>query len=107
MAVQWRATDGAGTHNEFRVWLDGQPVEEATVQRFGQGCVDKSTSEWIAPSFEKVLIGWEQYRQSDPIEMWIDDVAIGETPIACPGKIPADPPRSRSGPPPRRCAKRG
>jgi hypothetical protein len=94
--IQWRFNGapreegpaGAGTHNEFRVWLDGQPVEEATVQRFGQGCVDKSTSEWIAPSFERLLIGWEQYRGGDPIEMWVDDVAVGETPIACPGKRP-------------------
>ena len=78
MAVQRDAS------NEFRVWLDGQPVEEATVQRFGQGCVDKSTSEWIAPAFERLFIGWEQYRASEPIEMWIDDVAAGETPIPCP-----------------------
>jgi hypothetical protein len=79
--LQWQFD---GSRNEFRVWHDGQPVEEATVQRFGQGCVDKTTSEWIAPTFERLFIGWEQYRSSDPIEMWIDDVAIGETPIPCP-----------------------
>jgi hypothetical protein len=86
--LQWQFNGaraaGGGTRNEFRVWLDGQPVEQATVNRFGQGCIDKSTSEWIAPSFQKLLLGWEQYRASDPIEMWIDDVAVGETPIPCP-----------------------
>jgi hypothetical protein len=79
--LQWQF-DGA--HNEFRVWLDGAPVDQATVRRFGQGCVDKTTSEWIAPRFERLLIGWEQYRGSAPIEMWVDDVAIGAAPIACP-----------------------
>jgi hypothetical protein len=86
--LQWQfsgaSTEGGGTRNEVHVWLDGQPVEEATVTRFGQGCVDKTTSEWIAPRFERLFVGWEQYRPSDPIEMWIDDVAVGETPIACP-----------------------
>jgi hypothetical protein len=88
--LQWQfdggPAEGGGTRNEFRVWLDGQPVEEATVQKFGQGCVDKSTSEWIAPTFDRLLIGWEQYRASEPIEMWIDDVAAGETPIPCPAR---------------------
>jgi hypothetical protein len=26
----------------------------------------------------------EQYRASGPIDMWVDDVAVGEKPIACP-----------------------
>jgi hypothetical protein len=87
--LQWQfngASSGGGTSNEFRVWLDGQPIEEATVTRFGQGCVDKTTSEWNAPAFQRLFVGWEQYRRSDPIEMWIDDVAVGEKPIACPGR---------------------
>jgi hypothetical protein len=79
--LQWQFD---GTHNEFHVWLDGKPVDEATVRRFGQGCIDKTTSEWIAPSFERVFIGWEQYRGSDPIEMWVDDVAVGKASMACP-----------------------
>ncbi len=86
--LQWqfdgRPAEGGGTRNEFRVWLDGQPVQEATVQRFGQGCVDKTSSEWEAPLFDRLFIGWEQYRGSDPIEMWIDDIAIGNTPLPCP-----------------------
>jgi hypothetical protein len=87
--LQWQfngvSTGEGATRNEFRVWLDGQPVEEATVSRFGQGCVDKTTSECMAPTFERLFVGWEQYRPSEPIEMWVDDVSVGERPIACPG----------------------
>ena len=54
------------------------------LRRFRQGCVDKTNSEWIAPTFDRLLIGWEQYRGSDPIEMWVDDVAVGKAPIVCP-----------------------
>jgi hypothetical protein len=86
--LQWQfdgaPAAGGASRNELHVWLDGQPVEEATVRRFGQGCVDKTTSEWIAPTFQRLFVGWEQYRPSDPIEMWIDDVAIGGKTIACP-----------------------
>lgn len=83
---QWNGAVGAdgGTRNELRVAVDGQPVADATVARFGDGCVDKTRSEWIAPRFETLSIGWVQYQKSDPMEMWIDDVAIGEQPIACP-----------------------
>ena len=91
--LQWQF-DGskadAGTRNEFHVWLDGHPVDAATVQRFGQGCIDRTSSEWVAPSFQRLLIGWEQYRPSEPIEMWVDDVAVGERPIACPRRDRAD-----------------
>jgi hypothetical protein len=83
--LQWQFS---GPNNEFRVWLDGQPVEEATVQRFGQGCVDKSNSEWVSPRFEQLQLGWEQYRGSDPIDLWIDDVAVGQTRIGCPAMRP-------------------
>jgi len=92
VCLQWQF-DGSGDHaggtrNELRVWLDGQQVEDATVQRFGGGCVDKTTSEWIAPRFDTLDIGWEQYRRSDPITMWIDDVAVGDAAIACPAPPP-------------------
>jgi hypothetical protein len=86
--LQWQFDgsrgQGGAPRNEFHVWLDGQPIEEATVRRFGQGCIDKTASEWIAPTFQRLFVGWEQYRPSDPIEMWVDDVAIGEKPIPCP-----------------------
>jgi hypothetical protein len=87
--IQWRfdgAAGGAdgGTRNGLSVWLDGAPIADAAVERFGDGCVDKTASEWVAPRFDTLSIGWEQYRPSDPIEMWVDDVAIGDRPIACP-----------------------
>jgi len=88
--LQWQfdgsRAEGGGSRNQFHVWLDGQPVPEATVERFGQGCVDKTSSEWIAPTFQRLFVGWEQYRPSDPMEMWVDDVAVSEKPIACPGR---------------------
>jgi hypothetical protein len=46
------------------------------------GLLEKGRWSWGASS--RLLIGWEQYRGSDPIEMWVDDVAVGKAPIVCP-----------------------
>jgi hypothetical protein len=78
---------GDGNKNEMHIWMDGAAIADETVIRFGAGCVDGTKSEWIAPQFTSLALGWENYQQSPiPIEMWIDDVAVSDKPIACPMK---------------------
>ncbi len=88
--LQWQfdgSPDGAGgTKNEARLWMDGNPISDATVVRFGSGCISgPRTTEWKAPVFDTFQVGWRNYQDSTtPIEMWIDDVAFDEKPVSCP-----------------------
>lgn len=77
--VEWRF-DGA--HNAMGYWLDGQPVSDLSVATHGDGCA--GTNLWQAPRFDRLSLGWYNAQTSSiPIDMWIDDVAIGATRIAC------------------------
>jgi hypothetical protein len=78
------AASGGGTKNEIHLWLDGKPVEDATVARFGDQCTYMGRPEWVAPVFETFSIGWQQYHPGPEFEMWIDDVAIDDKMIPCP-----------------------
>jgi hypothetical protein len=83
--LQWRYD---GPKNQMRLWMDGAPVTQASVDGFGEGCHEGgTTTPWVAPVFDSLRIGWENY-QSSPIaiELWIDDVAVGESAIPCPTK---------------------
>ncbi len=88
--LQWQfdgSPDGlGGTRNEARLWVDGKPLNDATVVRTGNGCVSAPrTTEWKAPIFDTFQVGWLNYQVSSvPIEMWIDDVAFDEKPVSCP-----------------------
>ncbi len=81
--LQWQFD---GSKNEAHLWMDGKPIDDQTVIRFGNGCVHvPRTTEWLAPVFDTFQVGWLNYQPSAiPIEMWIDDVAFGETPVPCP-----------------------
>jgi hypothetical protein len=89
--LQWQF-DGSknpdGTvKNEMRIWVDGVLLSDAVVSRFGSGCTDGTKTEWTAPLFDGIRLGWENYQTSSiPIEMWLDDVALDSKPIACPAK---------------------
>jgi hypothetical protein len=42
-------------------------------------------NKWFCLQWENLNVGWTGYGSSDTdIEMWVDDVAFGDTPIACP-----------------------
>jgi SH3-like domain-containing protein len=42
----------------------------------------------LPQDFTKAYLGWESYQQDDGREAWIDDVALGTSPIACPAPTP-------------------
>jgi hypothetical protein len=83
---QWQvdgSKDSAGTaRSEIRGFIDGTPVD-ITV-RATAGC-------WNVPTLDTIHIGYAQHHASEPIEIWIDDVAVGTQPILCPGGSAARP----------------
>ena len=72
-----------GSKSEMRLWIDGTPVNDVTATPVGT-C-------WKAPVFDTVHIGWQQYHAAQPVEIWIDDVAVGDKPIPCPTGPPSKP----------------
>jgi hypothetical protein len=65
-------------NDQLRFWLDGQAVPDLTVINPQIG------GHWPAPKFETLNLGWYGV-PSVPVEMWIDDVAIGSQRIGCGG----------------------
>jgi hypothetical protein len=89
--LRWQfdgSADGnGGTRNVSRTWLDAAPTPIVSVDRFGQTCEDGTRSEWIAPTFTDVTIGWANYQKSpNPTEMWLDDIAFDSKPLDCPAQ---------------------
>jgi hypothetical protein len=86
--LQWQF-DGSknpdGTlKDEMRAWLDGKSI--GTVVKTGSGCImAPAKSEWVAPPFEELRLGWER-AGGNQIQMWLDDVAVDTKPIPCPVK---------------------
>jgi hypothetical protein len=80
--MEWRF-DGPG--NEMRFWLDGQELPGLYVKDEGQGCIGHELGDqWLAPTFDRMFLGWESYQPDDAREAWIDDVVIDDAPIGCP-----------------------
>ncbi len=81
--LQWRF---AGATNQLDFWLDGKAVNDLTVVQKGSGCIAHDTQDnWFAPTFDTLQLGWEHYQEAaTPIDLSIDDVAIGTAAIACP-----------------------
>jgi hypothetical protein len=74
-----------GPHNTMRFWLDGTEVPGLAMTGLGQGCVNQPADfPWLAPSFERVELGWESYQADDARTIWIDDVALGTARLGCP-----------------------
>jgi hypothetical protein len=77
-----------GGKNTIDFYIDGQL--QAMVVSTGQGCVDGTKSTWTAPTFNAVHLGWINYQATPaPIDMWMDDVAMGPDRIDCPAANPA------------------
>jgi hypothetical protein len=78
---QWRF-DGA--KNDIHMWINNTSVDDVPVAPAGK-C-------WKAPTAVDTLhIGWESYHGNAPVELWIDDVAVGDQPIPCPTGMPSKP----------------
>ena len=73
-----------GPKNEIRMWIDGKPIDDLPPVPAAQ-C-------WRAPMvFDTVHIGWQAYHGTQALEIWIDDVAVGDQPIPCPTGMPSKP----------------
>jgi hypothetical protein len=73
-----------GPKNEIKLWVDGKPIDDVPVAPAGR-C-------WVAPMvFDTVHIGWESYHGGQAVQLWIDDVAVGDQPIPCPTGMPSKP----------------
>ncbi len=80
--MEWHF-DGAANTQKF--WLDGVAIDDLTVTGQGQGCLDHDLNDmWIYPTFERLYLGFESYQTDDPREVWIDNVAIGNSKLGCP-----------------------
>jgi hypothetical protein len=78
---QWRFD---GPKNDIHEWVDGMSADDVPVAPAGQ-C-------WRAPTAVDTLhIGWESYHSDQPVELWIDDVAVSDQPIPCPTATPSRP----------------
>jgi hypothetical protein len=74
-----------GPNNTLRFWMNGQALDDLTVDATGQGCTQQpSTYVWTAPQFAQIDLGWESYQADDARNLWIDDVGIGTARIGCP-----------------------
>jgi hypothetical protein len=74
-----------GPNDTMHFWMNGTADADLTMNGTGQGCTSQpSTYKWLAPSFQRVDLGWESYQADDARDFWIDDVAIGTQRIGCP-----------------------
>lgn len=80
--AEWRFDTGS---NAMELFIDGTEIQSLAVNGVGQGCVHQNASfPWLAPSFERIAIGWESYQADEARVMWIDDVALSATRVGCP-----------------------
>lgn len=73
------------THDTMRYWENGVAFDDLTMTGTGQGCTQQpATYVWLAPTVERIDLGWESYQADAARTIWIDDVAIGAQRIGCP-----------------------
>ena len=66
-----------GPTDTMELFVDGMPIDEVSVVGQGDGCITHDTGDhWFAPTFDTMRLGWQ---------MWIDDVALDDERIGCPG----------------------
>jgi hypothetical protein len=79
--MEWHF-EGPTSRMEF--WLDGAGISALTVNQRGQGCIANGLNgDWVMPQFSSLRLGWEHYQTSIPIELWVDDVAVGPQRLGC------------------------
>jgi len=75
-----------GNTDTMELYVDGEIVDDVTVVEMGDGCIGHDTNDfWYAPIFDTMRLGWEHYQATSAREMWIDDVAMDDERIGCPG----------------------
>ncbi|MFT5358058.1 MAG: hypothetical protein ACI9KE_005295 [Polyangiales bacterium] len=82
MCIEWSADS---VTRQVRMSMDGSPI--LAVDETGQGCVGDvpNDSPWFGPTFDQFYVGtWSFHPMVGPLEVWIDDVIVDTTPVACP-----------------------
>jgi hypothetical protein len=69
--IQWQFS-GKGGMNVHKVMLDGTLVNQGLNTR------------WTAPTFSTLKVGHRHFSSTVAVDLWLDDLAFGDQPIACP-----------------------
>ncbi len=70
--------------NLMELWVENNPITSVTINGMGSGCINHDLGDkWILPLFDTLRLGWEHYQTSDPIDLWMDDVALDTQRIGC------------------------
>lgn len=76
-----------GPNASMRFWLDGEELTDIAITRTGDGCVAPPADQtWVAPTFERLNVGWESYQTDEARSIWIDDVVFSSSPVGCPAR---------------------
>lgn len=71
--------------NQMELFVDGARIDDAAIDRNGDGCVSSSwTSEWLGGQWNALRVGWEHYQTTGSHEIYVDDVAMDVARIGCP-----------------------
>lgn len=71
--IQWQFS-GKGGKNLHKMMLNGVVVDKGITER------------WRAPTFSQLKVGYRHFNTNVAVDVWIDDLAFGDQPIACPQK---------------------
>jgi hypothetical protein len=82
VCLQWQFKYAGNDNTTFVTKVDGVSVDQGEFT----GANSKG-EKWKAGTWNNLKLGWEIFGSSDiDVELWIDDLAIGEQVIACPAK---------------------
>ena len=82
VCMQWQFKYPGNDNTTFVTKIDGVSVEQGEFT----GANSKG-EKWKAGTWGNLKLGWEIFGSSDiDVEFWVDDLAFGEQPIACPAK---------------------
>jgi hypothetical protein len=74
-----------GPRNAMQFWLDGRELTDIATNTRGEGCIGHDLmDQWLAPTFQRMAVGWESYQMDDAREAFIDDVVFDDERIGCP-----------------------
>jgi hypothetical protein len=79
VCYEWQVT-GIGGMGDFTTWVDGVPMPAGKVTN---GVTATTPLTGTIPALTRERIGIQRYDAGAAGEMWIDDVAIGDTRINC------------------------
>jgi hypothetical protein len=82
VCMQWQFKYPGNDNTTFVTKIDGVSVDQGEFT----GANSKG-EKWKAGTWNNLKLGWEVFGSSDTdVEFWVDDLAFGEQPIACPTK---------------------